>query len=63
VLRSARDFEVDEILGFAAGGEGACASAGAQARREYQWVARELARAAGVKPFEVGFAGLRIATR
>jgi len=54
------DFEVDEILGFSAGGEGPHAllhvrKCGANT----EWVARELARAAGVKPFEVGFAGLK----
>ena len=61
VLRTTpEDFEVDEILGFSAGGEGPHAllrvrKCGANT----EWVARELARAAGVKPFEVGFAGLK----
>jgi tRNA pseudouridine13 synthase len=61
VLRSTpEDFEVDEILGFAAGGEGPHALLQVRKRgANTEWVARELARAAGVKPFEVGFAGLK----
>jgi tRNA pseudouridine13 synthase len=61
VLRTApEDFEVDEILGFAAGGEGPHALLRVRKRgANTEWVARELARAAGVKPFEVGFAGLK----
>jgi len=61
VLRAApEDFQVDEILGFAAGGEGPHALLHVRKRgANTEWVARELARAAGVKPFEVGFAGLK----
>jgi tRNA pseudouridine13 synthase len=61
VLRTApEDFEVDEILGFTAGGEGPHALLQVRKRgANTEWVARELARAAGVKPFEVGFAGLK----
>jgi tRNA pseudouridine13 synthase len=61
VLRSTpEDFEVDEILGFAAGGEGPHALLHVRKRgANTEWVARELARAAGVKPFDVGFAGLK----
>jgi tRNA pseudouridine13 synthase len=61
VLRSMpEDFEVEEILGFAAGGEGPHALLLVRKRgANTEWVARELARAAGVKPFEVGFAGLK----
>jgi tRNA pseudouridine13 synthase len=61
VLRTApEDFEVDEILGFAASGEGPHALLRVRKRgANTEWVARELARAAGVKPFEVGFAGLK----
>jgi tRNA pseudouridine13 synthase len=61
VLRAApSDFQVDEILGFEAGGSGPHAllhvrKIGANT----EWVSRELARAAGCKPFEVGFAGLK----
>jgi tRNA pseudouridine13 synthase len=61
VLRSTpEDFVVEEILGFAAGGEGPHALLVVRKRgANTEWVARELARAAGVKPFEVGFAGLK----
>jgi tRNA pseudouridine13 synthase len=61
VLRaSPEDFEVEEILGFAAGGEGPHALLRVRKRgANTEWVARELARAAGCKPFEVGFAGLK----
>ena len=61
VLRaSPKDFQVDEILGFAAGGEGPHALLQVRKRgANTEWVARELARAAGCKPFEVGFAGLK----
>jgi len=61
VLRSTpEDFEVDEILGFAASGEGPHALLHVRKRgANTEWVARELARAAGTKPFEVGFAGLK----
>jgi len=61
VLRaSPEDFEVDEILGFAASGEGPHALLRVRKRgANTEWVARELARVAGVKPFEVGFAGLK----
>src|SRR4051812_40168267 len=61
VLRSTpEDFEVDEILGFAAAGEGPHALLHVRKRgANTEWVARELARAAGCKPFDVGFAGLK----
>ena len=61
VLRSSpEDFKVDEILGFAASGEGPHALLRVRKRgANTEWVARELARAAGCKPFEVGFAGLK----
>jgi len=61
VLRtSPEDFVVDEILGFAAGGEGPHALLQVRKRgANTEWVARELARTVGVKPFEVGFAGLK----
>ncbi len=61
VLRSSPlDFKVDEILGFEAAGTGPHALL--QVRKSganTEWVARELARAAGCKPFDVGFAGLK----
>src|SRR5215204_676363 len=57
---SPEDFEVEEMLGFAAGGEGPHALLRVRKRgANTEWVARELARAAGCKPFEVGFAGLK----
>ena len=61
VLRaSPEDFAVDEILGFEAAGSGPHALLRVRKRgANSEWVARELARAAGCKPFEVGFAGLK----
>ncbi len=61
VLRAApEDFQVDEILGFEASGAGPHALVRVRKRgANTEWVARELARAAGCKPFEVGFAGLK----
>jgi len=61
VLRATpEDFEVDEILGFAASGEGPHALLRVRKRgANTEWVARELSRVVGVKPFEVGFAGLK----
>ena len=57
---SPEDFEVEENLGFSAGGEGPHALLRVRKRgANTEWVARELARAAGCKPFEVGFAGLK----
>jgi tRNA pseudouridine13 synthase len=61
VLRSSpEDFIVDEILGFDAAGVGPHALLVVRKRgANTEWVSRELARAAGCKPFEVGFAGLK----
>jgi tRNA pseudouridine13 synthase len=61
VLRAApEDFVVDELLGFAASGEGPHALLRVRKRgANTEWIARELARAVGCKPFEVGFAGLK----
>jgi tRNA pseudouridine13 synthase len=57
---SPEDFRVDEILGFDAGNEGPHALLHVRKRgANTEWVARELARAAGCKPFDVGFAGLK----
>jgi tRNA pseudouridine13 synthase len=60
-LRAApEDFKVFEILGFEASGAGPHALLTVRKRgANTEWVARELARAAGCKPFEVGFAGLK----
>jgi tRNA pseudouridine13 synthase len=61
VLRtSPEDFNVIEQLGFEAAGAGPHALLKVRKRgANTEWVARELARAAGCKPFEVGFAGLK----
>jgi tRNA pseudouridine13 synthase len=61
ILRaSPEDFEVRERLGFEPSGEGPHALLCVRKRgANTEWVARELARAAGCKPFEVGFAGLK----
>jgi tRNA pseudouridine13 synthase len=61
VLRnSPEDFNVEEILGFEPSGAGPHALLTVRKRgANTEWVARELARAAGCKPFEVGFAGLK----
>jgi tRNA pseudouridine13 synthase len=61
ILRaSPEDFEVVEILGFEASGAGPHALLTVRKRgANTEWVARELAHAAGCKPFEVGFAGLK----
>jgi tRNA pseudouridine13 synthase len=54
------DFIVEELLGFPASGAGPHALLSVRKRgANTEWVARELARAAGCKPFEVGFAGLK----
>ncbi|MEY4357461.1 MAG: hypothetical protein RL469_787, partial [Pseudomonadota bacterium] len=54
------DFQVDEELGFAAAGEGAHFLLRVRKRgANTGWVARELARCAGVRPFDVGYAGLK----
>ena len=57
VLRaSPEDFEVDEILGFDASGEGPHALLRVRKRgANTEWVARELARAAGVQALRGGF--------
>ncbi len=57
---SPEDFNVEEILGFEASGAGPHALLTVRKRgANTEWVARELARAAGCKPFEVGFVGLK----
>lgn len=61
MLRSApEDFVVTELLGFEPSGAGPHAMLTVRKRgANTEWVARELARTAGCKPFEVGFAGLK----
>ena len=57
---SPEDFAVDEELGFAAAGEGAHFLLRVRKRgANTGWVARELARHAGVRPFDVGYAGMK----
>lgn len=54
------DFQVDEQLGFAPAGAGPHALLRIRKRlANTEWVARELARAARVRPFDVGYAGLK----
>lgn len=61
VLRaSPEDFRVDEVLGYAADGEGEHVLLTVQKRgANTDWVAGQLARFAGVKPLAVGYAGLK----
>ncbi len=54
------DFVVEEDLGFAPAGSGQHLLLKVRKRdANTQWVARELAKVAGCRPFEVGFAGLK----
>jgi tRNA pseudouridine13 synthase len=54
------DFDVDEILGFEPDGTGEHWLLQVRKRAaNTEWVARELARIAGVRAFDVGFAGLK----
>jgi tRNA pseudouridine13 synthase len=54
------DFVVEEELGFAPAGSGAHLLLKVRKRNaNTQWVARELARLAGCRPAEVGYAGLK----
>jgi tRNA pseudouridine13 synthase len=58
--RTPDDFRVDEILGYDADGEGEHALLWVEKRdANTDWVARELARFAGVPPLNVGYAGLK----
>lgn len=61
VLRSSpEDFQVEEILGYDADGEGEHALLWVEKRgANTDWVARELARFAEVPPLNVGYAGLK----
>lgn len=57
---SAEDFEVDEVLGFAADGAGEhCFLRVEKRNANTEWVAQQLARFAGVAPMCVGFSGLK----
>lgn len=54
------DFRVEEVLGFAADGEGPHVMLTVEKRgANTQWVAGQLARHAGIPPREVGYAGLK----
>jgi tRNA pseudouridine13 synthase len=54
------DFVVEEILGFEARGAGSHWLLRVEKRgANTEWVARDLARFAGCRPFDVGFAGLK----
>jgi tRNA pseudouridine13 synthase len=54
------DFQVDERLGFEPSGQGEHWLLRVRKRNANSgWVAAELARQAGVRPFEVGYAGLK----
>lgn len=54
------DFRVSEILGFEPAGEGEHAFLWVEKRgQNTDWVARQLARFAGVRPAAVGYAGLK----
>ena len=61
VLRTVpEDFRVDERLGFEPSGEGEHLLLKVRKRgANTAWVARELARVAGVRPHDVGYAGLK----
>lgn len=60
VRTTADDFLVDEILGFEPAGEGPHLLLRVRKRgANTEWVARELARRACCRPFDVGFAGLK----
>ena len=61
ILRSIpEDFRVEEILGYEPDGEGEHAFLWVEKREaNTDWVARELARFAGVSPMHVGYAGLK----
>jgi tRNA pseudouridine13 synthase len=60
-LRSTpEDFQVDELLGFAPSGSGPHVLLRVQKRAaNTEWVARQLARVARVRAFDVGYAGLK----
>lgn len=60
VRRAPEDFQVDEELGFEPAGEGEHVFLLIRKRNENtDWVARQLGRLAGVRPADVGYAGLK----
>ena len=57
---SPEDFAVDEVLGFSPSGEGDHAWLHIRKREaNTEWVSRQLGELAGVRPVDVGFAGLK----
>lgn len=57
---SAEDFGVDEVLGFEPSGSGEHVLLHLRKRGENtQWLAKQIARVAGVKPMDVGYCGLK----
>jgi tRNA pseudouridine13 synthase len=60
IKQQPEDFRVDEVLGFTPDGQGEHAFLEIEKRgANTEWVARALARFAGVPPMAVGFAGLK----
>lgn len=60
IRATAEDFQVDEQLGFSASGAGEHVLLRVRKRdANTAWVARELARLAGGRPHDVGYAGLK----
>ncbi|HEX4300304.1 MAG TPA: tRNA pseudouridine(13) synthase TruD [Gammaproteobacteria bacterium] len=60
IRAAAEDFRVDEVLGFAADGDGPHVLLHVEKRgANTHWVAEQLARHAGISPREVGYAGLK----
>ncbi len=61
VVRSTpEDFQVDEVLGFEADGDGTHAFLKIRKKNaNTEWVAKQLARYAGVRQVDVGYAGLK----
>ncbi len=60
IRAAVEDFEVDELLGFDADGKGEHALLRIEKRgANTEWVAQQLARAAGVAPMSVGYSGLK----
>ena len=61
VIRSTpEDFQVDEVLGFEADGDGTHAFLKIRKKNaNTEWVAKQLARFAGVRQVDIGYAGLK----
>ena len=60
IRETPEDFVVDEVLGFTASGQGEHALLRVRKRgANTGWVAKEIANRAGVRPHDVGYAGLK----